>query len=272
MSAARRDCRYRIRSRRRTRRSGRRRSADGPRRARRMDEEGPFGPKTPAPKRMLQARGRSGDLAKTAWRARPTVRVIVRYPGRVTRDQRLEPGSEGSRSVDQTRLSSVDSFRVSTGRAASRLVRRPSEGKEREHNKNPPRAGPGRLRRRTRSAALAASPEAHHYTVVIFIQLACFRCQRGKESIDGIRRLGSFVIASMAPGFAGNGLPVGVAISRAWEPLTGVRRHPTASRRPSLVENRTGECAAACRGEGEAVDCARSGADQRVSPIGGQNP
>jgi hypothetical protein len=102
--------------------------------------------------------------------------------------------------------SSVD--RARSQQARPQAIRSEGAGAQQKTRRG---QGRGRLRRRTRSAALVASPEAHHCTIVIFIQLACFGCQRGKESIDGIRRLGSFVIASMAPGFARNGLPVGVA-------------------------------------------------------------
>src|SRR5439155_6681597 len=126
--------------------------------------EGPLRKKSRQRSRRMLHALRCNGAREDGFAARPLVRMVVRYPGRAARDQRLELGPE-ERGCPVASGNSVDRM---VGLANSRRVWRRSEAKGRSTTKNPPRAGPGRLRRDF--VRRGASSEAHPYTIAIYAQ------------------------------------------------------------------------------------------------------
>ena len=109
--------------------------------------EGPLGKKSrQRSRRMLHAR-RCNGAREDGFAARPLVRVVVRHPGRATRDQRLGSVGRSGRPSGQDDAA-LGATHSTVRRRSQKQPARPaairSEGEER--NKNPPRVGPGRLR------------------------------------------------------------------------------------------------------------------------------
>jgi hypothetical protein len=196
---------------------------------------------------------------------------VVSYRCRATRDQRLGAIWRSGRPAGQDDAAGVthSTVRRRSQKQQARPVAIRSEAEE--HIKKPAAGRTGQAERGLRANGDASS-EAHYDTIGIFIRFPCLGCQRTKESIDGICRLGVFAMASIGP-----------RICRKWTPcgVHDMARLGTLYRCPATpgVEPQTEPCgksngrSCSCLARRRRLSIARSGGPLgRDFPVGRQNP